>query len=103
MTGVTGTTGVTVEPDQPTAPIRRPRGRGRVAGPFTRGSLARRVTASCLLVALVAVGVAALVSLRLVSITSRQVTAEVLAQQADVIAAQLDDTAAGPIRAIPGA
>jgi two-component system, OmpR family, sensor kinase len=82
-----------VAPEQPTGPIRRP---------HPGGSLARRVTASCLLVALVAVGVAALVSLRLVSITARQVSADVLAQQADVIAAQLDDTAPGPVRAAIG-
>jgi two-component system, OmpR family, sensor kinase len=56
-----------------------------------RSSLAWRVTASCLLVALVAVGVAALVSLRLITVTARQVTQDVLAQQADVVAAQLDD------------
>ena len=76
-------------PDQPTAPLRR-------VSP--RGSLARRLVASCLLVALVAVGVAALVALRLVSITARQVTSDVLAQQADVLAAQLNDPGTGPIR-----
>jgi two-component system, OmpR family, sensor kinase len=56
------------------------------------GSLARRVTASCLVVAIVAVLVAGLVALRLVSVTTRQVTQTELAQQADVVAAQLDDT-----------
>jgi signal transduction histidine kinase len=55
-------------------------------------SLAWRVTASCLLVALVAVGVTALVSLRLVAATAREVSRTVLAQQADVMAAQLDDS-----------
>lgn len=54
-----------------------------------RTSLAFRVTASCLLVAIVAVVVAALVGLRLVGATARQVTRDVLAQQADVVAAQL--------------
>lgn len=63
-------------------------------------SLAWRVTASCLLVALVAVGVAALVSLRLVTATARQVTRDVLAQQADVVAAQLDDS--GTVRSVLG-
>lgn len=66
-----------------------------------RTSLAWRVTASCLLVALVAVGVAALVSLRLVTATARQVTHDVLAQQADVVAAQLDDSG-GTIRSVLG-
>lgn len=58
-------------------------------------SLAWRVTAACLVVALSAVGVAAVVSLQLVTMTARQVTREVLAQQADVVAAQL---AEGPVR-----
>ncbi|GAA1863813.1 HAMP domain-containing sensor histidine kinase [Pseudonocardia ailaonensis] len=62
-----------------------------------RTSLAWRVTAGCLLVAVVAVLVAALVTLRLVSQTGREVTREVLADQADVIAAQLSDTTA-PVR-----
>jgi two-component system, OmpR family, sensor kinase len=66
-----------------------------------RSSLAWRITASCLLVALVAVGVAALVSLRLVAVTARQVTQDVLAQQADVVAAQLDD-AGGTVRGVLG-
>jgi two-component system OmpR family sensor kinase len=58
-------------------------------------SLAWRVTAACLVVALSAVGVAAIVSLQLVSMTARQVTREALAEQADVVAAQL---AEGPVR-----
>ncbi len=57
-----------------------------------RTSLVWRVTASCLLVALVAVGVTGAVSVQLVAGTARQVAQTVLAQQADVIAAQLDDT-----------
>ncbi|MDT7617803.1 MAG: two-component system, OmpR family, sensor kinase [Pseudonocardiales bacterium] len=69
--------------------------------PRRRASLAWRVTASCLLVALVAVGVAALVSLRLVTATARQVTHDVLAQQADVVAAQLDDPG-GAVRSVLG-
>ena len=79
--------------------------RSRPADPSTarpRGSLARRVTVSCLLVALVAVGVAALVALRLVSITGRQVTAEVLAQQADVHRRAAGRPATGPVRAAIG-
>jgi two-component system OmpR family sensor kinase len=63
-----------------------------------RTSLVWRVTASCLLVALVAVGVAGAVSVRLVAGTARQVAQSVLAQQADVIAAQLDEAPA-PARA----
>ncbi|MDN5930286.1 MAG: two-component sensor histidine kinase, partial [Pseudonocardia sp.] len=59
-----------------------------------RGSLAMRVTAACLVVAAVATGVAGLVSLRLVGVTARDVTQEVLADQADVVAAQLAE--AGP-------
>jgi len=54
-----------------------------------RRSLAWRVAASCLVVALVAVAVAAVVALRLVSETARQTTQAVLAQEADIIAAQL--------------
>lgn len=57
-----------------------------------RRSLAWRVTGACLVVALVAVGVAALVAVALVSSTARQVTREGLAEQADVVAAQLDGT-----------
>ncbi len=72
-----------------------------VAPQARRSSLAWRITASCLLVALVAVGVATLVSLRLVTTTARQVTQDVLAQQADVVAAQLGD-AAGPVRGVLG-
>ncbi|ODU23307.1 MAG: two-component sensor histidine kinase [Pseudonocardia sp. SCN 73-27] len=60
-----------------------------------RTSLAFRVTASCLLVAVVAVVVAALVGLRLVGATARQVTRDVLAQQADVVAAQLASSPGG--------
>ncbi len=62
-------------------------------------TLAWRVTASCLVVALVAVAVAAVVALRLVSVTTRQVTQQILGQQADVVAAQLDGTR--PARVIP--
>jgi two-component system OmpR family sensor kinase len=58
-------------------------------------SLAWRVTAASLVVALSAVGVAAIVSLQLVTLTARQVTREALAEQADVVAAQL---AEGPAR-----
>jgi signal transduction histidine kinase len=67
-----------------------------------RRSLAWRVTASCLAVALVAVAVAAVVALRLVSETARQTTQAVLAQEADIVAAQLADPALvgnpGPLR-----
>ncbi len=67
-----------------------------------RRSLAWRVAAACLAVALVAVAVAAIVALRLVSTTARQVTQDVLAQEADIIAAQLADPALvgnpGPVR-----
>jgi signal transduction histidine kinase len=56
-----------------------------------RGSLAQRVTVACLLVAVLAVGVAALVALRLVAVTAREVGATVLGQQADVVAAQVAD------------
>jgi two-component system OmpR family sensor kinase len=79
--------------DPRTAPIPRP---------VRRGSLARRVTVSCLVVAMVAVAVTALVALRLVSITARQAAGAVLDQQADVLAAQLDDAGAGPLRAAIG-
>ena len=65
------------------------RGRGR------RTSLAVRVTAACLLVAVVAVGAAGLVAVRLVAVTARTVTQDVLAQQADVVAAQLAETGGG--------
>ncbi len=64
--------------------------------PVGRTSLAWRVVASCLLVAVVAVGVAALVGMRLVSATAREVTRDVLVQQANVVAAQLDDAGGAP-------
>jgi two-component system OmpR family sensor kinase len=54
-----------------------------------------RVTAACLLVAVVAVGVAGLVAVRLVAVTARTVTQDVLSQQADVVAAQLAETGGG--------
>lgn len=60
-------------------------------------TLAWRVTASCLVVALVAVGVAAAVALRLVSSTARQVTQQELGQQADVVATQLDGVRVGRV------
>jgi signal transduction histidine kinase len=73
-----------------------------VARTDVRHSLAWRVAAACLAVALVAVAVAAIVALRLVSTTARQVTQDVLAQEADIIAAQLADPALignpGPVR-----
>ena len=60
-------------------------------------TLAGRITAACLLVAIVAVGAAGLVAVRLVAVTARTVTQDVLAQQADVVAAQLTDPdRAGP-------
>ncbi|MBA3905173.1 MAG: HAMP domain-containing histidine kinase, partial [Pseudonocardiales bacterium] len=69
---------------------------------MTRRSIAWRVAAACLAVALVAVVVAAAVGLRLVSETARQVTADVLAQEADIVAAQLDEPGLignpGPVR-----
>ena len=83
---------------------------GRVTGALptsnaraeVRRSLAWRVAASCLAVALVAVAVAGVVALRLVSETARQVTQDVLAQEADIVAAQLADPALignpGPVR-----
>jgi len=61
-----------------------------------RGSLAVRIAAACLLVALLAVGVTALVSVRLVSLAARDVSRTVLAQQADVIAAQSVESGLGP-------
>jgi len=60
-----------------------------------RTSLAGRITAACLLVAVVAVGAAGLVAVRLVAVTARTVTQNVLAQQADVVAAQLAETGGG--------
>ena len=64
---------------------------------WPRGSLATRITASCLLVAVVAVAAAALVSLRLVGVTAQEVTRDVLARQADVVAAQLADAPPGNV------
>ena len=60
-----------------------------------RGSLATRIAASCLLVAVVAVAAAGVVSVRLVGVTAQEVTREVLARQADVVAAQLADPPPG--------
>jgi two-component system, OmpR family, sensor kinase len=81
-------------PDDPTTPIPRPRAMRRRTRPGSRTSLAVRITAACLLVAVVAVGAAGLVAVRLVAVTARSVTQDVLAQQADVVAAQLSDTGA---------
>ncbi|GAA4545340.1 histidine kinase dimerization/phospho-acceptor domain-containing protein [Pseudonocardia xishanensis] len=69
-----------------------------------RTGLAWRIAASCLLVALVAVSVAALVSVRLIAQTAREVTGEVLGQQADVVAAQLAaaDGDPAPLRRLAG-
>nr|WP_255426697.1 HAMP domain-containing sensor histidine kinase [Pseudonocardia sp. C8] len=64
--------------------------------------MAWRVTAACLLVALAAVGVAAVVSLQLVTMTARQVTRGTLAQQADVVAAQLVEGPATPSGGVAG-
>ena len=78
----------------PASPMRTVRGRRLRGGPaLMRRSLAWRVAASCLVVALVAVAVAAVVALRLVSETARQTTQAVLAQEADIVAAQLADPA----------
>jgi signal transduction histidine kinase len=52
------------------------------------------------LVALIAVGVAALVSVRLVSVTAKEVSRSVLAQQADVVAALADERALGLRRVV---
>ncbi len=57
--------------------------------------LAGWITAACLLVAVIAVAVAGLVAVRLVAVTARSVAQEVLAQQADVVAAQLADSGGG--------
>lgn len=100
---------MTTQPEMPARP-----GTATPSGPTTGGdtapvaqtavrrSIAWRVAAACLAVALVAVVVAAAVGLRLVSETARQVTTDVLAQEADIVAAQLDDPAvigkAGPLR-----
>jgi two-component system OmpR family sensor kinase len=73
-----------------TAPAASPRG-------LPRTSLAVRIAASGLLVAIVAVAAAALVSLRLVGVTAREVTQDVLARQADVVAAQLADAPPGNV------
>ena len=58
-------------------------------------SLAVRVTALCLAVAAVAVGVAGVVAVRLVGATARDVTQASLSDQADVIAGQVEETGVG--------
>jgi two-component system, OmpR family, sensor kinase len=73
--------------------VELPAGRRRPSG--ARTSLAVRITAACLLVAVVAVGAAGLVAVRLVAVTARSVTQNELARQADVVAAQLADTGGG--------
>ncbi|NUT46830.1 MAG: HAMP domain-containing histidine kinase [Saccharothrix sp.] len=65
-----------------------------------RTSLAFRITALCLVVAGVAVIVAGLVSARLVLTASREVTRGALADQADVVAGQLDVGRAGRLRVV---
>ncbi|MEU4768657.1 HAMP domain-containing sensor histidine kinase [Actinosynnema sp. NPDC023794] len=67
---------------------------------MTRTSLAFRITALCLAVAGVAVVVAGLVSARLVLTASREVGREALADQADVVAGQLDGGRAGRLRVV---
>lgn len=74
-----------------------PTAAGRLGHPRPRTSLAARTTAACLLVALVAVAAAGLVAVRLVTLTARSVAQEVLAQQADVVAAQLADGGPRPV------
>lgn len=81
--------GSTPPPAMPRAPAAPTRWRGSTT------SLAVRITAACLLVAVVAVGAAGLVAVRLVAVTARTVTQDVLAQQADVVAAQLAETGGG--------
>jgi signal transduction histidine kinase len=81
--------------DQPTTRL-RPVRRGR-------GSLATRIAAGCLLVAVLAVLVAGLVSIRLIAVTAREVTATALGRQADVLAAQLGDVGAGSALGVRGA
>ncbi|MFI9006741.1 histidine kinase dimerization/phospho-acceptor domain-containing protein [Actinosynnema sp. NPDC053489] len=65
-----------------------------------RTSLAFRVTALCLAVAGVAVVVAGLVSARSVLAASREVSREALADQADVVAGQLDVGRPGRLRVV---
>ncbi|XVS65621.1 HAMP domain-containing sensor histidine kinase [Actinosynnema sp. CA-299493] len=67
---------------------------------MTRTSLAFRITALCLAVAGVAVVVAGLVSARLVLTAAREVSREALADQADVVAGQLDVGRAGRLRVV---
>jgi hypothetical protein len=49
------------------------------SGARVRTSLAGRITAACLLVAVIAVAAAGLVAVRLVAVTARSVTQDVLA------------------------
>ncbi|MCX6461983.1 MAG: two-component sensor histidine kinase, partial [Pseudonocardiales bacterium] len=84
-----------------TGPRGRPAG-GRGGEGGVRGTLARRITLACLLVAVLAVGVAGLVAQRLVAITARETTAEVLARDADLVAA-LDGATGTRIAAVLGA
>ncbi|MCO1660137.1 HAMP domain-containing histidine kinase [Pseudonocardia sp. S2-4] len=59
--------------------------------------MAWRITAGCLLVAVLAVLVAGLVSVRLIAVTAREVTQAALARQADVLAAQTVDGPGGAV------
>lgn len=63
-----------------------------------RTSLAVRITAVCLVVAGVAVAVAGVVAFRLVGDTAREVTADQLSDQADVVSEQLQED--GPLSLI---
>ncbi len=65
------------------------------------GSLARRITLACLVVAVAAVAVSAAVTQRLIAVTAREATATALAQDADVVASgqvagRIGDGLAGP-------
>ena len=83
------------EPVRRPVPVPPPTVPVRIPARSARTSLAARITAACLLVAVVAVGAAGLVAVRLVGVTARTVTQQVLAQQADVVAAQLAETGGG--------
>src|SRR5207247_1542011 len=65
------------------------------AAPRRRTTLAVQVTALCVLVAVVAVGIAAVLAGRLVASTARDVLASTLSAQADVLEGQVADAGAG--------
>lgn len=73
---------------------------GGRAAPRRRTTLAWRITASCLLAAVAATAAAGVVAARLLDGAARDVSREILADQADVLASRFDDPAEAGTRRV---